>query len=509
MSKQKNQRGPKKKSHKVLWIVLGIVAVIVVLIVVLAVRGIQDMSKKLTSVMDNTAEAFFGEIAVTTEGIGVVETADATTIYTDYPVKLQTLYKKDGEQVAAGEPIAAYESLLLDETIASLEERLKQLNQTLAGMNSTGSTRVTAPVSGHVKEIYAKEGDSVLTLQKQQPGLALIAADGRMKTEIALEHAAELGQKVVVLCDDSQTDGYIQQLDGQTAQITFEDGERYELGKEVTVQTADGTRLGSGTIAISQGVYVSADSGEIKSVSVERNQRVSAGSTLFRLQNVSCSEEYLQALKQQEELTRQLKEAEEYKKGFVVTAEADAIVSNLTAAEGETLPAGTALCRLLNPQSYQVILNIDELDIQGVAAGQPVEVTVDAQKDRVYEGTVSGISLVGENNGSVGTYEVRVLLKEADGLLYGMSANGKITKEQKQDVLLVPVDTIQTVDGKKCVTVVKEDGTHESREVTLGLVNNEYAEVQDGVQEGEKLQVIVKLTDLYSQMGISVDSNQE
>lgn len=509
MSKQKNQRNLKKKSHKTLWIVLGIVAIIVVLIVVLAVRGIQNMTKQLTAVMDNTTEASLGEIAVTTEGIGVVETTNAKTIYTDYNVTLRTLYKKDGEQVSAGEPIAVYESMLLDETIASLEERLNQLNSTLAGMSRTGSTRVTAPVSGRVKEIYAKEGDSVLTLQRQQPGLALIAADGQMKTEITLENAAEPGQKVTVLCEDSQTEGYIQQLDGQTAQVTFEDGEAYELGKEVTVQTSDGTRLGSGTIEISQGVYVTADSGEVKDVSVEKNQRVSAGSTLFRLQNVSYSSEYLEALKQQEELTEKRKEAEEYKKGFVVTAETDGIISGLTASEGESLPAGTALCRILDPQSYQVVLNIDELDIQGVAAGQPVEVTVDALEDRSYEGTVSSISLVGENNGSVGTYQVRVLLKEADGLLYGMSANGKITKEQKKNVLLVPIDTIQTIDGKKCVTVVKADGEHESREVTLGLVNNEYAEVLDGVQEGEKLQVIVKLTDLYSQMGISVEPDQE
>ncbi|MEG1292044.1 MAG: hypothetical protein RSD28_07080, partial [Lachnospiraceae bacterium] len=61
------------------------------------------------------------------------------------------------------------------------------------------------------------------------------------------------------------------------------------------------------------------------------------------------------------------------------------------------------------------------------------------------------------------------------------------------------------IEGKKTVTVVKKDGKTEAREVTLGLVNNEKAEVLKGISKGDKVQIVIKLSDIYSQMGIDVE----
>lgn len=508
MKTQVNKKNQKKKSHKKLWIILGIVAALVIVLVVLAVRGLQNMASQLSAVMEQTAEAETGEIAVTTEGIGVVETAEEETVYADYNVTLRKLYKKNGEQVAAGEAIAEYDGILLDETITALEEQLAQLDSQLGNMTRSGSTRVKAPVTGRVKEIYGETGASVVTVQNQQPGLALISADGKLKVEFSPEAAVEEGQKVTVIYGEESVQGRIQEASKDQAVAVFEDSDRYELQKEVAVQSEDGVHLGTGVTACGHSVYVTAESGDIQSISVSKNERVSAGSTLFRLENVSYSQEYVTALERRDQLAKKVQEAKEYKKGFVVTAKKDGIVHELSLREGDMLPAGTALCKLLDTERYQVVLDIDELDIQGIAQGQQVEVTIDAIENMVYEGTVAGVSMVGENNGNVGTYQVSVDLEAKDMLLPGMSANGKITKDYKKDALLVPVDTLQTIDGKKSVTVVGPDGSHESREVTLGLVNNDYAEVLSGVQEGEKLQVIVKLSDLYSQMGISLDQSE-
>lgn len=503
----KNQGYPKnrKKSHKKLWIILGIVAAVLVILVVLIVRGLSNVAQQLTSAMENTAEVRKGEIQVTTEGIGVVEASEAAAVAPEYNVTLSKLYKQDGEPVLAGEAIAEYENLVLDDTIATLESRLSQLEQQLSYMDKSGSTTVKAPVSGRIKELYAAEGDSVMTVQKQQPGLALISADGQMKVEFSLEREATEGQKVRISYEDSEVEGRLEEIAGSQAAAYFEDSDRYEIGVEVTVFAEDGQILGRGITACGHGVYVTADSGIVKSVSVKKQEKISAGNTLFRLEDVAYSREYLTALEQREQLAGKVQTAREYKKGFVVTAETDGIISGLTARPGDSLPAGTPLYTLLQTETYQAVLQIDELDVKGIEKGQQVEVTADAIPDTVYQGTVTGISLAGENTGGVGVYKVTVSLELAEELLPGMSANGKITKDAKKDVLLVPVDTLKTIDGKKSVTVVKPDGTYESREVTLGLVNNEFAEVLEGVSEGEKLQVIMKLSDIYSQMGISLE----
>ncbi len=505
----KKQQNHKKKSHKKLWIILGIVAALLIAIVILAIMAIQNMAKQLSGAMTNTATVEAGEIEVTTDGIGVVQTADSGTVFVDYTVTLRKLYKQNGEQAAAGEVIAEFDSIALDDTVSGLENQLASIDSQLSVMEKGGSATVTAPVAGRVKQLFAGEGDSVLTVQSQKDALAVISADGELKVEFDLEGTVEEGQKVTIRWGEDSIPGYIRQITGSRATAAFEDSDKYEIGAAVTVQTESGEKLGEGTTACGHAVYVTADSGIIKSVSVKVNDKVSYGTSLFKLKDTAYSMEYLALLEQREQLADKIREAAAYKKGFVVTAEQDCIVSGLAAKEGDVLPAGTALCKLLYTGAYQVVLNIDELDIRGIEAGQQVEVTVDAIPDEVYQGTVTGVSMAGENNGSVGTYQVTVLLEQAEYVLPGMSANGKITKEHKEGVLLVPIDTLKTVDGKKCVSVLGQDGTYEERQVTVGLVNNDHAEILSGVREGEKLQVIVRLEDLYSQLGISMENMEE
>lgn len=63
--------------------------------------------------------------------------------------------------------------------------------------------------------------------------------------------------------------------------------------------------------------------------------------------------------------------------------------------------------------------------------------------------------------------------------------------DAKDNVLLVPVDAVETTDGTDYVQVLTGSGT-ERREVELGLMNNEYAEVLDGLTQGEQVLVAGK-----------------
>ena len=348
-----------------------------------------------------------------------------------------------------------------------------------------------------------------MAVQAKEGALAVISADGKLKVEFTPQAEITVGQKVKILYGDTAIDGMISESVGSRAAAVFADPKDYALDQEVTVQSEDGSVLGTGKTACGHAVYVTGDSGTVSEVPVKENSKVSVGSVLFKLKDVSYSPEYLVLLEQREQLAEKIAKAKEYKNGFVVVADKDCIIKDLVAGEGDLLPAGTLLCRLLGTESYQVVLDIDELDIQGIAEGQQVEVTVDAIPDTVYPGTVSNVSLIGDNMGGVGTYKVCVLLEGAENLLPGMSANGRITISHKTDALLVPVDALKTIDGQKSVTIVKEDGTQEDRAVEVGLVNNEYAEILDGVEAGEKLQVIVKLEDIYSQMGITIEGDSE
>lgn len=505
MAQKKKQ---KKKSHKKLWIILAIAAVLVVALIAWGVHGLKNMTKAMTEAMSSNVQTVEkGSIEVITEGTGVVETADVHSENVDYNVTLSRLYKENGEAVKAGEVIAEFQGAALDESVMALEEQLESLDSQLRYTSKEENRTVTAPVSGRVKRIFAAEGDTVLAVQKEHQALAEISGDGRLKVEFTAEGVAE-GQPVTIGYGEERLEGQIIEVKGNTATATFSDGENYVLDTETTIFNSEEVQIGAGKVASSHPVYVTAESGTIESIFVKENEKVSAGSRIFKLADTGYASSYLALLEQREQLARKVEAAKAYRKGYVLTAKNDGIISELAFKEGDIIPAGTMFCKLLDTNAYQVSLSIDELDIQGIEQGQKVEVTVDAIEDTIYEGEVSKVSMAGENENGVASYQVSVLLKNAEGLLPGMSANGKITVDTNENALLVPVDALQTADGEKSVTVVKNDGSTETRKVTVGLVNNENAEILEGVSEGEQVQVIVKLSDIYSQMGISLEGTE-
>lgn len=497
----KNNSNRKKKSHKKLWTILAIIAVVVVVIVILAVRGLSNKTKQLAAAVNNTAPVETGQIEIITEGVGVISTVDSKMQMIDYNTTLRNLHKQNGERVAAGEVIAEFESIVLDETITGLKTQLNGIDSQLANTSKSGNTYVASPVSGRVKRIMAEVDNSVWTVQQELGALAEVSADGKLKVEFVTESAVVKGQKVKIIYGDDTIDGRIRDVIGNSVVAVFEDSDKYDIAVAVSVQTEAGAVLGSGVTACGSSVMITAESGVIKSVSVKHNGNVSAGSTIFRLKDVDYSQNYKTLLEQREQLIKKIQDAEEYRNGYRVVAEKDCIISELTAKEGDAIAAGSVLCKLFDTSAFQVVINIDELDIQGIEVGQPAEVTVDAIEDVKFQGTVSSVSLAGTNTDGVAAYQVSILLENATNLLPGMSANSKITIENKSGILFIPLDTIQSLDGEKSVTVVKEDGSTEKRKVTLGLVNNEKAEVIEGVSEGEKLQVIAKLDDILSKIG--------
>jgi membrane fusion protein, heavy metal efflux system len=140
-----------------------------------------------------------------------------------------------------------------------------------------------------------------------------------------------------------------------------------------------------------------------------------------------------------------------------------------------------------------VLGNVSEKDIsfmQRAAAvpNQPVEVHVAAYPDEVFQGTVSYVGDVIDI--ATRTMAVRLILDNSDGHLKPeMFATVRVSSEQALDVLVVPEAAVQHDQSRSFVFVQKEPGVYEARTVRLGEKNGTFAEVLEGVQEGE---VVVK-----------------
>lgn len=514
ITEQKGELKKKKPwSKKKKIVVIAVVAVLILLCIggVSCVSSIIKMSTEMMETMGDYGEATIGDIEVVTEGSGVAETVEKQNIVIDYTCDLVTLYKQNGERVEAGEVIATFAPVVTDTNIDALEQSLANVDTQLAYTDKKGSSSITAPANGRVKAIYGEAGQEVAQVMQEHGALMLLSGDDKLQVTVdTAENATDIaiGDAASVDVNGTVVEGKVANVQGKKVTVTFEDSDSLEINVEAQV-TVNDTVLGKGTVECHLPITVTGNSGTIDSVSVSLNKKVSSGNTLFKLKNVDYSDDYMALVNQREELVAQLTEAKQYMSGYTLVASQAGIISEMTVVEGDTVPAGTKLCTILGNDSYQVKIQIDELDIQGLEVGQSAIISFDAIENKEYTGQVSRVSLVGENPNGVASYTVTVQVNETEGILPGMSANAKITTGLQEGVVLIPVECIQTLEGEKCVIRFNEDGTMETIPITLGLVNNTYAEVLDGVQEGDKLHKVVTMEDIYSQMGLTMEEGVE
>jgi multidrug efflux pump subunit AcrA (membrane-fusion protein) len=133
---------------------------------------------------------------------------------------------------------------------------------------------------------------------------------------------------------------------------------------------------------------------------------------------------------------------------------------------------------------------VDEIDILKVQRGQKARIAVDAVPDKEFSGTVKFISPFGAKSGNVIKFAVTIELDPTDiELRGGLNATADIEIYSARDVLLVPVSMIITTPKGSMVMVVNPDtGKAEPRPITIGKQNLQYAEVLQGLKEGDKLE---------------------
>lgn len=497
-----------KKNKRKKWpVAVGIVGVVLVAsaaggYVVNEKSGKTDSTAKLpTETVTN------GSISVVTEGSGSVEAASTKAVALEYDGKLETIYAETGDQVKKGDVLAVYDKDALDTVIDSKEQELTQINSSIASTDDKGYTTITAPVSGRIKRIFATSGDQAAAVTDTWGGVAEISADGRLKVEIpAKDLTLEPGDTVTVDFDSYSVEGTVEKTDSETVTVTIPDDTEYPVDVTAKVKGKAGAVLGEGTLLSNHPYLVSASYGIIDSVKVDKETYVKAGDTLFTRKNATYNQIYLDLLSDREELVEDIRDLKEYQKNPVVTSEYDGYIVSMDAMEGMPYEKDQQLCTIADAETLNLKVEIDELDIDGVEVGQEAEVVFDAFEDETYEGTVEKISGVGNNSGGVTTYTVTIAMAGDTRLKNGMSATASITLDSKDNVLLVPVDAIQSIDGRRYVEVVNGNGT-EQREITLGLVNDDYAEVTDGLENGEQVVVNTRESkDLFSQM---MDQQQE
>ncbi len=163
-------------------------------------------------------------------------------------------------------------------------------------------------------------------------------------------------------------------------------------------------------------------------------------------------------------------------------------ITSVEVMPGDQVAPGTVAFGLADLTRLLVDVDVSEVDINRVQAGQPVTLTVDAAPGQTYQGTVVDVALVGTSVQGVVNFPVTVELIDADRqVLPGMTAAVNIVVEQMQDVLLVPNRAVRVRDGQRVVYILRA-GQLEPAVVILGASSDLYSQVIGGdLQAGDEI----------------------
>lgn len=172
--------------------------------------------------------------------------------------------------------------------------------------------------------------------------------------------------------------------------------------------------------------------------------------------------------------------------GMVIHAEQGRWMQRTKVREGDSVRRGQTIIELPDLSELLVEIRINELDAEMIEVGQPTWVRLEAYPRLQLPGRIIDIStLAQEFQGNVKVFPAVVGLDEADPRARpGMTASADIIVERLEDVVQVPLAAVGVMDGR---TYVRLHDQHQVVEVSLGLRNESMAQVLDGLDVGEEV----------------------
>jgi HlyD family secretion protein len=455
--------------------VIIVIIVMVALVTVFKSSFIQNkFFASKTVIEQNTTTAKKGNLKVLVSGSGPIYFTNSSKIYSKIGATVTKVNYKEGDIVKAGDII--YE---LDDTDAqtSMNTKLNSFkqNQISAGSNdeAVNNLSIKAPFTGLVSDIVVSPGDTV-----SKGGTVFTIADTTKLKVLLTYNSSAIGQIAIGQSAKVYLTSLMQSVDGSVTYISNQATATTAGGQLYTVEIQinnPGAVLGGMTASadilapkgaisstdvaalnyIKKQTVVSLTGGTVQSISVKQNQRVDSGHVLIKMENDDITRAKqnsdLQLENAQSEMNLNTKQLDNYK----IIAPINGVITKINNKVGDTIKAGDQLSDISDPTQMEFDIPVDELDIAKLQVGQKTNITVDALPDTLKApviGEVAKVAVTGTSESGVTTFIVTVKVNDnLDKLKGGMNANGEIEVSNKDNILLVPIEAITTVNGKSFV----------------------------------------------------------
>lgn len=488
--------GRRRKKKKIpAWVIVLIIAAIIGGTVVLGFaikNGMQKMQTAMEEAMDNMSgddlyvvEKTDVEQEIATSGTTIGLEEDAYT--SPVTAKVDDIRVEVGQTIHKGEVLLTYDTSDLGDNLAKVKIQAQSeraaSNESLeaaskaAGKADTAETKakkLKKQINSLKKEVEDLNDDVV----SKQDELAE-AQEKNAKAEAANEAAkAEAKEKAAAKALDAAEKG--EAAENITTEAVKEEAlidtkeiqnELRGLNKELTKKTE---KLTEKQTELAEQNSIASANKEV-TVSDSTKAQISAARELSDM-NINDAQEA-------------------YDEGMAgITARTDGIISSVQIVKGSYASETQTLLTIIDADQIGVSFTISKDDLGSVKPNQKVRVVIGNNQ---YDGFVEYISRVASTDSayqaagtgsSGGNIQGKIVINNPDENLYiGISAKVYIFVGKSEGTLAVPYEALNTdIDGDY-VYVVDKDNKIQRKDVKIGIFSDEYYEITEGIEEGDKV----------------------
>lgn len=371
--------------------------------------------------------------------------------------------------------------------------------------------RPTAPIAGTIQEVFVHNGEDVAA----GAPLARITTSMDLSIDFLFPYVAPsefyVGQKASVFVGsfEEPVNGTVTAVSNSTA-VTSNGKEGSSVRVKVqnpgvlsdayTASAVIGSYCSYGNAAVSlpaSATVYAASSGTISGFDKLMGSTVKKGEVLCTVDSAAIREQIENARLGLESAKLSASTASGSLDEYRITSPISGTVieKNFKAGDKVDGSASGTLAVIYDMSSLKMRMNVNELDIGKVRAGQTVEITAAALPGEVYTGTVERVSVNGTTKDGFTTYPVTISIEEFGSLMPGMNVTAVIHCDAVEQAVTVPVAAVERGGTVRVVPAgaLGEDGTVtdpallEERTVTLGVSDNRYIQITGGLAAGDRI----------------------
>ncbi len=483
-----------------------LIILLVIAAIILAFIGLSSHSKKkMLDAMkpeDVTVEMRTIEQKVT--GSAVIKPKDSYSIMTITTGEVTADYINEGDKVKKGDKLYQFDSETPQNSVSSAENAVKKAQQAYNdAQKALSDLNIKTDITGTVGEVLVKQGDGVQIGSK----VATVYSDGYMKIRVPFNEAdaAEISDGETALLTVAGTgnelSGRVTEISTSSVATSSHSKVRYvtiELQNPGALTNSDKATAQVGDVACSdagQFEYINEHticaeaSGKIASVNISEGDSVRNGATIAVIDSTSAQSQAYTAKLTLDDAKLQLEKAQKGLSDYTITAPISGMVVTKNSKAGDKIDssnATTPMCIIYDMSSVQFDIDVDEIDVAKIKAGQEVTVRADAVEDKTFKGVVEKVSLNGTAANGVTNYPVTVTIADYGELLPGMNIDAEIVVDKAENVLSIPVSSlvrgnIVYVKGDKEKDDDNAPEGYKSVEVKAGISDDNYIEIKSGL----------------------------